>query len=257
MIYLLFLEFVILFIVLWFGAFITFHFFYTYKGSFKKAHNSVKEKKPGKLYSIFIESPRLIARDLSEFNPNIFKDTGLILFEGEQGSGKTIAMTKYCLDLKAKYPNIKILSNYGLQIEDDTLVTWETVVGDLNGFDGMVACFDEISLWFSNRNYANFPPDFLRTIVQNRKEHRLILGTCQQSVMVDKQIRRQCTRLIKCRSFGFFTVCWVFRPIKNADGDFMQLLPLKIYAFLQTDELRNIYDTFRVVENLKSIGFKE
>lgn len=166
-------------------------------------------------------------------------------------------MTQFCQHLKTKYPKIKIMTNYGLSFEDDNLNSWEPIVGEINGYSGLVACFDEISIWFSNRNYANFPPELLRTITQNRKEHRLILGTCQLVSMVDKQIRRQCTMICKCRSFGFFTVVWRFRPVLNSEGDIIKMLPINIYAFLQTDELRNLYDTFRIVENLKKIGFQE
>ena len=207
-------------------------------------------------YKIFVLFPKAYAYEILSRDPNDFKDTGLILFEGEQGAGKTMAMTQYCNTLKAKYPDLIICSNYGLLIEDFNLDSWEPIVGDLNGSSGLVACFDEISLWFSNRNYANFPSDFLRCIVQNRKEHRLILGTCQQINMVDKQIRRQCTEVRKCRTFfGCVTVVWKFRPVFSGDGEIIRLVSKGMYFFIQERVLRYQYDTFRVVENLKKVGF--
>lgn len=261
MIYLFILEAFLLFFILNFVAFTIYHFFKTYNGAYVLKtwrNDGVSFKQSSIWYNLIVLFPKLVARQFSEYNPNDFKDSGLILFSGSQGSGKTMAMTHFCNMLKAKYPDLLIYTNYGLMFEDSDLKDWRTIVGELNGHSGLVACFDEISLWFSCRAYKDFPPDFLRTIVQNRKEHRLILGTCQQINMVDKQIRRQCTEIRKCRTFlGFVTIVWRFSPVFSGDGEIIKMLPLGIYAFLQNDDLRYMYDTFRVVENLKNIGFDE
>ena len=257
--FILILKFV-LSIVLSFLLYIVFDtIYYLFKfRSLKKYSEKVRFKQSSWFDRLFVQFPKAFAYELITKDPNDFKDTGLILFEGQQGAGKTMAMTHYCNLLKAKYPDLIICSNYGLLLEDFNLDSWEPVVGDLNGRSGLCACFDEISLWFNNRNYANFPPDFLRTIVQNRKEHRLILGSCQQLVLVDKQIRRQCTEVRKCRTFfGCVTVVWKFRPVFNGDGDIERLVSKGLYWFVQEQELRYQYDTFRVVENLKKVGFNE
>lgn len=235
----------------------TFYYLFKYRG-LRKNTEKVRFKESSWFYKLFVLFPKALAFEISSKDPNDFKDTGLILFEGQQGAGKTMAMTHYCNILKAKYPDLIICSNYGLLLEDFNLDSWEPIVGDLNGRSGLCANFDEISLWFSNRNYANFPPDFLRCIVQNRKEHRLILGTCQQINMVDKQIRRQCTEVRKCRTFfGCLTVVWKFRPVFTGDGDIQRLVSKGLYWFIQEPELRYQYDTFRVVENLQKVGFNE
>ena len=222
----LFLEFIFLLVLSVFLYLFLDTCFYLFKfRNLRKNTERVRFKESSWFYKIFSLFPRSFAFELITRDPNDFKDTGLILFEGVQGAGKTMAMTHYCNLLKARYPDLIICSNYGLLLEDFNLDSWEPIVGDLNGRSGLVACFDEISIWFSNRNYANFPPDFLRTIVQNRKEHRLILGTCQQINMVDKQIRRQCTEVRKCRTFfGCLTVVWKFRPVFTGDGDIERLV---------------------------------
>lgn len=249
MIFLFLIESFIIFFVLW----IIFHVIYFYS-KYPKRKRVVKSnyKEPGFFYKIMIQFPKAFARDfaLSE-DKNSFHEHGLILFEGVQGAGKTIAMTHYCNSLKKKYNDVNIYTNYGLLIEDDNLNTWEPMVGSSG-----VYCFDEISLWFSCRNYMNFPPELLRTIVQNRKESRLILGTCQQLSMVDKQLRRQCTQVRKVRTIGPITLVWKFRPLFSGDGDIQRLISLGMYFFIHTDEIRSLYDTYRVVENLSKIGFE-
>ena len=61
-------------------------------------------------YKIFVLFPKAYATEILSRDPNDFKDTGLILFEGEQGAGKTMAMTQYCNILKAKYPLLQKLT---------------------------------------------------------------------------------------------------------------------------------------------------
>lgn len=244
------LEIVIIPLILWFIFDTIYYLVKLPKPKFK--HKKSDYKKPSKFHRIFIDLPPALARDLLNSKKGYFNKHGLILFEGVQGAGKTISMVHYMHELHKEYPDVEIFSNFGLSFETDGLVTWEPVVGHSGVFG-----FDEISLWFSNRNYASFPPELLRTIVQNRKEHRLILGTCQQINMVDKQIRRQCTEVRKVRTIGPITIVWRFRPLFSSDGDIIKLASLGMYFFIQSDEIRNSYDTFRVVENLKSIGFQE
>ena len=255
----LFIEFLVLSILAIFLYLVLDTLFYIFKfRELRKPSEKVKYKESSWFYKLFFRFPRALAIELLTSDPNDFRDTGLILFEGQQGAGKTMAMTHFVNLLKARYPDLLVCTNYDLFFEDFNLDTWEPIVGELNGHSGLCACFDEISLWFSNRNYVNFPPDFLRTIVQNRKEHRLILGTCQQVNMVDKQIRRQCTEIRKCRTFfGCVTVVWKFRPVFSGDGDIEKMVSKGVYWFIQEQDLRYQYDTFKVVENLKKVGFNE
>lgn len=250
MIYLFALEAFIIFFVLWLVSFTI--YFYTQYPKPKKSTLVSKYKKRGFFYKMLFQFPRAFGRDLALGSDKThFHAHGLVLFEGVQGAGKTIAMTHFADELKQKFPDVLIYSNYGLSIEDGSLVSWEPMVGSSGLY-----LFDEISLWWSCRNYANFPPEMLRTIVQNRKESRLICGTCQQINMVDKQLRRQCTEVRKVRTIGAITIVWKFRPVFSGDGDIVKLLGKGIYWFVHTDYIRNLYDTYRVVENLKNIGFE-
>lgn len=54
-------------------------------------------------------------------NPNYFGADGLVVFVGEQGSGKTLSATKYVRNLLKKYPKSKLVTN--LELKDYPIVT--------------------------------------------------------------------------------------------------------------------------------------
>lgn len=54
-------------------------------------------------------------------NPDYFSADGLVVFVGEQGSGKTLSATKYVRNLLKKYPKSKLVTN--LELKDFPIVT--------------------------------------------------------------------------------------------------------------------------------------
>ena len=54
-------------------------------------------------------------------NPDYFGADGLVVFVGEQGSGKTLSATKYVRNLLKKYPQSKLITN--LELKDFPIVT--------------------------------------------------------------------------------------------------------------------------------------
>lgn len=61
----------------------------------KGEHNVVKKK--SMFRRIFIEAPHQFVEDLFEKEGDFFGYQGLIIFEGRQGSGKTISMIEYAM----------------------------------------------------------------------------------------------------------------------------------------------------------------
>ena len=209
-------------------------------------------------YNLLIRFPEMLGKELARKDPNEFSDTGFILFEGKQGAGKTCAMTHYLCTLKAKYPEMYITSNYGLIFQDSELTHWRDIVGKKNGTLGFACAFDEISIWFNNRNFKNFDPAFFSTIVQNRKQKRLILGTAQNISLCDKALRTQVTQLRQCYCFlGFIVLVRKFSPTFDSEGNISKLKPRGFYVFMQDDFLRECYDTYTVIDKMKEVGYDE
>ena len=71
-------------------------------------------KKTPFIIKLFTTAPRLLAQAVIDRTSDEFKEHGLYIFCGEQGSGKTMSMTYNINRLFFKYPNCKILTNYGL-----------------------------------------------------------------------------------------------------------------------------------------------
>ena len=70
------------------------------------------------LYKIYVLVPIRIIKDIFETNPDIFKITGVHVFCGEQGTGKTISAVHFAKQLKELYPLAMVGSNINLEFKD-------------------------------------------------------------------------------------------------------------------------------------------
>lgn len=220
--------------------------------------DSIKFKESSFFNKLFIQIPRQIGIDRANFDKNVFDASGLILFEGKQGFGKTISMIRYASLLKARFPEALVVSNTKTIFNDIDLYGWKPLTDTKNGKFGVIVLLDEISIWFNNRNYKNFPPEMIQVITQNRKNRRVILGTCQNLTMCDKAIRLQTTCIVKA-----FTLCncitinlWQI-PDFDSEGNIVKRRFKKITWFVQDDFLRSCYDTYSVIDTLSTTGFME
>ncbi|MDE6797654.1 MAG: ATP-binding protein, partial [Ruminococcus sp.] len=129
----------------------------------------------GIIRRIFIDFPKQLAHDLITIDPNTFKEYGMHLLCGEQGSGKTTLMAYLVRKYKTIYPRVIVRSNFSCSIQDYELTSWEELTLDTNGIYGEIDCIDEIQNWFSSNQSKNFPPNMLTIITQQRKVRRCIL----------------------------------------------------------------------------------
>lgn len=241
------------------GAFLwvfldSFYWFFKFP---KFPQEPIKYKVGGFFYKIFVLLPYMIGYDRSQFDVNSFNAHGLIIFEGKQGTGKTISMIRYANLLKARFPESIVVSNTKTIFNDIDLYSWQPLVNVNNGRYGVICLLDEISIWFSNRNYKNFPPELLQVITQNRKNRRVILGTAQNITMVDKAIRLQSTCIVKCYTFGPVTFNFWSVPEFDSEGNILKRRFKKFDWFVQDRFLRESYDTYSVIESLSRTGFKD
>ena len=216
-----------------------------------------KVSKPSFFRRIFIDLPKRFADDKFERNPEFFKYQGLIIYEGRQGNGKTIAMIHDAREMQKEYPKAKCLSNLNYRYQDEELDDWRKLVDYKNGIQGIIAIMDETQNWFSSNQSKDFPPEMLQVITQNRKNRRVILGTSQNFYLLAKAIRSQATEVRRCATFlGCLTIVRRFEPILDSEGKVIEYKRRGMYFFVHDKDLRDSYDTYHVINSLSKSGFK-
>ena len=224
---------------------------------FKKGSRRVV-KKHGFFRSILIDLPKQYVDDLFCREPDFFPYQGLIIFEGRQGKGKTISMIEYAMRMQKEFPKSKVLSNCGYTKENAKLNTWKKLVNYNNDKEGVVVIMDELQNWFSSNQSKNFPPEMLSVITQNRKNRRIILGTSQNFYLLAKAIRSQATEVRRCTTLlGCLTIVKRLEPFLDSEGNVVEFKNRGMYFFVHNKEIRESYDTYKVIESLSKSGFKE
>lgn len=194
-----------------------------------------------------------------------FKPFGLTMFTGPQGSGKTMALVKYAKDIKAQYPDCKIYSNFDVDVADGRLKNLNDILKIRNGTAGVLFLIDEIQNEFSTASSRNFPESLLSTITQQRKQAIHIAASSQVFTRVSKPLREQCYCVVDCRTFwGRWTRARAYSADEynsvidsNSLDKKRKLHVMWKMSFIQTDELRDSYDTYSVVQRLSRAGFSE
>lgn len=215
-------------------------------------------KKRCVLLRLLYDFPKQLAYDYMYSNPNDFPYRGIVIFTGRQGNGKTIALVNEILKMKKQFPLSKVITNLDVVGQDCELVHWKQLMTYNNGKQGVICAIDETQNWFSSSQSKNFPPQMLEVVTQNRKNHRIILGTAQNFYLLAKAIRSQCTEIRSCFTIlGCLTVVRRQIPIVDNEGNVQELKRKGYYFFVHNNELRNAYDTYRVIESLSNSGFQE
>lgn len=213
-------------------------------------------KKRGIFKRLLWDFPQQYARDLLMREPDFFQEQGLIIYTGRQGNGKTCSMVRDTRELQRKYPNCKCITNLGYTKQNAPLNHWKQLIDYKNGHKGVVVCIDELQNWFSCNQSRNFPPEMLQVITQNRKNRRVIFGTAQNFYLLAKAIRSQTVEVRECRTFlGCITVVHRKEPVMDASGDVKEWHGRGYYFYVHDKDLRNSYDTYKVIETLSRAGF--
>lgn len=224
---------------------------------FKKGNHNIVKKKSF-FRRIFIDFPHQFVEDMFDRDPEFFRHQGLIIFEGRQGSGKTMSMVELIMRLQEEYPLSKVTTNFGLSSQNHELKNWKDLIDYKNDIQGVIVGMDELQNWFSSNDSKNFPPEMLSIITQNRKNRRIILGTSQNFYLLAKAIRSQATEVRRCTTlFGCITIVKRIEPYLDSEGNVQEWKNRGMYFFVHNKKLRQAYDTYKVIENLGKSGFKE
>lgn len=188
-----------------------------------------------------------------------FTGFGLHIYVGLFGKGKTISMVHQAYGIAKRYPQVKIYTNIKLlnfpkHTEIIQLTNYNQII---NAPGNSVFLIDEISTLFQSRSWANFPMPLLSQLLQVRKNRKMILGTAQRFTHVDKLIRDVTYSVIDCNCHfkRFNTTTWYLAEDWENKNVMNIPTPYEYGAFVQSDKLRNQYDTYELIDNFKKDGF--
>lgn len=226
----------------------------------KSAFGKKKEKKENILYKLWIKLPERYILDLLKKNPDEFPESecGLYIWEGEQGAGKTLSMTRQLMKKQEKYPALQVLTNYNYKKQDEEFTDWSKQMLMECGETGAIFAIDEIHVWLmSSLESKNFPPHMLNDTCQNRKNHRAIYGTVQVFSRCPKPIREQTKMLFTpITLLGCLTIVIKRKPITDPETATIKSLKFRgIEFYVHSDELRNSYNTLDVIQKMQRSGF--
>ena len=132
-----------------------------------------------------------------------------------------------------------------------------------NGTDGVIFAIDEIQNEFSCANSKDFPETLLSQITQQRKQRVCILATSQVFTRVAKPLREQCFVVVLCQTFfsrytrlKYYDADDYIEYADNPSSEKKRKLHKKqLQTFVQTDELRDLYNSYELIERLNRTGF--
>ena len=164
-----------------------------------------------------------------------------IIFDGQEGSGKTLRMARYAvLALNANAHYYKktgvprpLYSNFQFSraFEDRArafgipIHYWKNL-DELVGLDGCDIFIDEIGTYFDSRLWTDLPLSVRRWIAQCDKSGVNMYGTAQDFAQIDKSFRRLVKRLYRVRKLlGSPRPHPTYPPVKRPWGLF-NMIPL-------------------------------
>lgn len=183
-------------------------------------------------------------------NDDIFPYSGLWLFSGSQGSGKTLLMMHLLKKIVEEYPEVTILSDisiYGIPSIPYTDVS--DIEKYSNGKKGLIVVLDEIHTLFNSLESKNMPLNTMQVWCQNRKNKRLILATSQRFTRVGKPIREQCHLNYECKKPLPFLFAYRVKNGEDYDDNGNYLGENNSYSYyIPKVSVMHMYNTLEVVK---------
>lgn len=192
-------------------------------------------------------------------HPTYFDPEGLLIFCGEQGSGKTLSAVQYVKKLCEEYPNAILCTNVeilGLPeatkvVEYDGLDCLKTLE---NGYEGVIYLIDEIHLEFNSLESKNIDIEIMIEVSQQRKQRKHIVGTTQVYGRLAKPFREQIRACVLCSNI--YKVLQVNRLIDGSktvekDGKLVTET-CKVFIWFHSPALYDCYDTYAKMKRYRN-----
>lgn len=184
-------------------------------------------------------------------NPTEFKCTGIRIFCGSQGSGKTLSAVQYVKKVLEAYPACILVTNteisglpeYTRVLEYDGINCLKNVN---NGTEGVLYFIDEIHLELNSLESKNIDIDVMVELSQQRKQRKHIVGTSQVYMRMAKPLREQVKDIILCKNyFGLVQFNTHINGFESyEEGGKLVASVIGKYFWFHRPELYTCYDTY-------------
>lgn len=180
-----------------------------------------------------------------------FPYSGIWLFTGPQGSGKTLLAMHNIKKILELYPDCLLCSN--ISIFGVPCIPFRSVdqfSSLFNGRNGIIFFIDEIHSIWSSTDSKDMNGSLLAIWSQNRKNRRLIIGTSQRFSRVAKPIREQTSLNIE----SLKPVLWFRRyqvfdgSLYDDNGRYMGEKSPRMHFYVPNVKCMRMYNTLEVVK---------
>lgn len=196
---------------------------------------------------------------LKNRNPDELSVTGINIFCGPQGSGKTLSLVHYFKRIIKDYPKAIVVTNIDFNFYIPNKVIEYSGFEDFqieNGIYGVIYLLDEIHLILNSLESKGVPLSIIVELSQQRKQRKLILGSSQVYSRMAKPLREQIRNVIVCKNyFGFFQFNYLidaFETSENSNGK-LEVKKMKTSFFFHRKEDYTNYDTYKKMANYVGI----
>lgn len=183
------------------------------------------------------------------FHPEIKHPWGVIAISGEAGSGKTVTMTDYALRVAPslyKDVDLKIFTNFDLMGQTGAITCVDDII---NAPRDSIILIDETPNWFDAHKWASLPPEMLQPLTQHRHMDIQLVFSAQVYKHMDPRIRDLSNIIIEVGTWAnrLTSTHWYkkndYELIQGSETEFKHGKAYRKYSFVQTNELRAMYDT--------------
>lgn len=191
--------------------------------------------------------------------PYELKVTGINIFTGPQGSGKSLSMVRTFKKIIKDYPKALIVTNIDFNFKVPNKVIKYSGFKDFeieNGIFGVIYVLDEIHLILNSLESKGVPLSVIVELSQQRKQRKLILGTSQVYSRMAKPLREQIRNVIVCKNFfGLVQFNYLIDAFntQEKDGE-LKVQKLKTSFFFHSKEDYQAYDTYKKMDTYIGIS---
>ena len=186
------------------------------------------------------------------------KVTGINIFTGPQGSGKTLSLVHYLKKILKDYPKAIVVTNIEFNFPVKNKVIKYSGFDDFkieNGIFGVIYVLDEIHLILNSLESKGVPLSVIVELSQQRKQRKLILGSSQVYSRMAKPLREQIRNVIICKNyFGLLQFNYLIDAFNTVEKDGqLKVSKLKTSLFFHSKEDYLAYDTYKKMDTYVGI----